>query len=253
MKVGSFMGREETRAVRTRQRAKCRRATGRAREAGAPPHASSAGFKQTAQEMARRSVPPHSTPSGAWLGRGSATALRRDPLSTTTASECSATVGQMWRGMPCSTWPMANSAGARRLDDEMLLALHHRDGVGQFEQAHARVRILGGDGFVAEVEAEAIRAGLADDAREQHRGGLEGEVGIFVAVAEVPQHRGAGRAFAVACATRGSEMSASHRRRAAGPGRPMPSSFARIASTGANAASHCARRAAGSGSVMWPS
>ena len=86
---------------------------------------------------------------------------------------------------------------ARCLDDEVLLALHHGDGLGQFEDFHARMRHLGGDGLVAEVEAEAVRRGLADDAREQHGGVLECEVRELVAVAEVPQHRRARRAFAI--------------------------------------------------------
>ncbi len=81
---------------------------------------------------------------------------------------------------------------AFRFEDEMLLALHHRDSIRQFLEADAWMRILGRDGFVAEVEREAIMAGFADDAGEQHGGGLERQVGgVFVTITKIPQHGGA--------------------------------------------------------------
>jgi len=88
-------------------------------------------------------------------------------------------------------------AGARRFDDEVFLAVHDGGGVGKFEQAHARVWVLRGDGFIAEVEAKTIGSGPADDAREQHRRGLEGEFREFVRVTEIPEYGGAGTQFAV--------------------------------------------------------
>ncbi len=88
--------------------------------------------------------------------------------------------------------------GAFGFEDEVFLALHDDGGVGQFFEADAGMRIFGGDGFVAEVEGDAVFTGLADDAGEEHGGGLEGEVGgVFVAVAEVPQDGGAGAEGAV--------------------------------------------------------
>jgi hypothetical protein len=45
----------------------------------------------------------------------------------------------------------------------MFLALTHGDGFGNIQQVHARMRIFRRDCLMAEVEAQTVRSGLADD------------------------------------------------------------------------------------------
>ena len=93
---------------------------------------------------------------------------------------------------------------------------------------------------------------LADDAREEQRGGLEGQVAVVPPVAGVPKHRRAGAAFHGAARV-DAGRSASRRRRHAARRSPARMSSSRSSATGAKAASQSAVRAARSGSWMWPS
>ena len=72
---------------------------------------------------------------------------------------------------------------------------HDRIRVGQLRKFRARLRIFSRDRFVPEIKADVVRAGFADDTREDAGGDLEIEVGIFFRVADVVQHAGAGTAF----------------------------------------------------------
>ena len=83
----------------------------------------------------------------------------------------------------------------RRFHDQMFFAVHHRFRVVEIQEDHARVRHLGGDGLVAEIEANAVRAGLADHAREENGSGQEMKVRQLPSVARVPEHAGAGAAL----------------------------------------------------------
>src|SRR5436190_7288267 len=80
-------------------------------------------------------------------------------------------------------------------DDQMLFAVRKGGGGGQIQEMDTGVRIFGGDGFVAEVEAEAAIAGFADDAGQNEGGGGEVHVRQFRGVALVPEHGGSGAAF----------------------------------------------------------
>ena len=60
--------------------------------------------------------------------------------------------------------------GATGFNDQMFLAVHHGLSIGQIEELDTRMRFLGGDGFVAQVQAKAIAAGLADDAGQNQSG-----------------------------------------------------------------------------------
>ena len=62
--------------------------------------------------------------------------------------------------------------GAGGLDDEVFFAVRDGARVGERGENRARVGHFAGDGFVAEVEAEAIGAGTADHACEEDGGGL---------------------------------------------------------------------------------
>jgi hypothetical protein len=55
--------------------------------------------------------------------------------------------------------------------NEVFLALHQDFGVFESLKFHPRVRILGCDRLVAEVEADAVCAGVADYPAEEKRGG----------------------------------------------------------------------------------
>lgn len=87
--------------------------------------------------------------------------------------------------------------GAFGFQHEMLLALHQRLRIRKLFEADTRMRILGGDGFVTEIEREAICSRLADHTGEQDGGRLEWQVGAAVAVAKIPQHCGARAACAI--------------------------------------------------------
>lgn len=54
----------------------------------------------------------------------------------------------------------------RGVHDQMSLALAAEGGVGDAEQGQARVGGIGGDGLVAQVEAEPAGARVADDPRQ---------------------------------------------------------------------------------------
>lgn len=82
--------------------------------------------------------------------------------------------------------------GEGGFEDEVFLVMHDGDGVGEGWEDDARVGHFGADGFVAEVEAEEVRGGFADDAAEEDGGVEEVEVGEFTAVAGVPEDAGAG-------------------------------------------------------------
>ena len=82
--------------------------------------------------------------------------------------------------------------GEGGFEDEVFLVMHDGDGVGEGWEVDARVGHFGGDGFVAEVEAEEVGGGFADDAAEEDGGVEEVEVGEFAAVAGVPEDAGAG-------------------------------------------------------------
>src|SRR5688572_4826065 len=56
--------------------------------------------------------------------------------------------------------------GVRGFDDQMFLAVRYGGGFGEVQEMHTGVWAFGSDGFVAEVEAQAVAAGLADDAGE---------------------------------------------------------------------------------------
>ena len=76
---------------------------------------------------------------------------------------------------------------AFRFEHEVLFTLHDRRGVWQLFKAHARMRILRCHGLVAEIEREAVFARLADDASEESRSRQEGQIGVLVPIAKVPQ------------------------------------------------------------------
>ena len=63
----------------------------------------------------------------------------------------------------------SEAPGVRRFDDEVFLAVHHGRGIRQIEQLHARVRVLGGDRLVPEIEAQPVRPGAAHDACQDER------------------------------------------------------------------------------------
>jgi hypothetical protein len=50
--------------------------------------------------------------------------------------------------------------GVRNFDHQMFLAMHDGGRVGQLDQAHARVRVLGGHGFVPESMQRRLAVGL---------------------------------------------------------------------------------------------
>ncbi len=87
--------------------------------------------------------------------------------------------------------------GEGGFEDEVFLVVHDGDGVGEGGEDDARVGHFRGDGFVAEVEAEEVRGGFADDAAEEDGGVEEVEVGEFAAVSGVPEDAGAGAGFDV--------------------------------------------------------
>ena len=93
--------------------------------------------------------------------------------------------------------PQRESGWVRNAKDKVLLALHQNIGVLESLKFHPGVRILGRHRFVAEVEADAIGTGVANHAAEEERGGEEGEVGVFFAVAEVPENGGSGGTHSV--------------------------------------------------------
>ena len=82
--------------------------------------------------------------------------------------------------------------GERGFEDEVFLVVHDGDGVWEGWEDDARVGHFGGDGFVAEVEAEEVGGGFADDAAEEDGGVEEVEIGELAAVAGVPEDAGAG-------------------------------------------------------------
>ena len=87
------------------------------------------------------------------------------------------------------------AGGAGGLDHEVFLAVRDGAGIGERGKECARVRHFAGDGFVAEVEAEAVRAGPADDAGEEDGGGEEIEIGDLGGVVRIPEDAGAGAAL----------------------------------------------------------
>ncbi len=93
--------------------------------------------------------------------------------------------------------PQRESGWVRNAKDKVLLALHQNFGVLESLKFYPGVRILGCDRLVAEVEADAVCAGVADYPAEEERGGEEGEVGVFFAVAEVPENGGSGGTHSV--------------------------------------------------------
>ena len=62
--------------------------------------------------------------------------------------------------------------------------------VSRIDQHDARMRVLRGNRLVPEVEADALAAGPAHDARQQHRRGQERKIRQVGPVAGVPQHGG---------------------------------------------------------------
>ena len=68
----------------------------------------------------------------------------------------------------------------------MLLALHQRQSLRQFLEAHAWMRVLGGHGLMAKIDGDAVVTWLADDPGEQHGRREKGHVREPVGIAEIP-------------------------------------------------------------------
>jgi hypothetical protein len=58
-------------------------------------------------------------------------------------------------GNPVENGANGKVVGPRSLHDEVLLAVHDCAGVGKVEEDDAGVRVLAGDGLMAEVETES--------------------------------------------------------------------------------------------------
>jgi hypothetical protein len=83
--------------------------------------------------------------------------------------------------------PDGKLAGARCLEDEVLFVMGDGLRIAEIGEVRTRMRHLGGDGFVADIEAQTVSGGLADNTSEQHRGVQEVEVGQVGRVTPVPQ------------------------------------------------------------------
>ena len=70
---------------------------------------------------------------------------------------------------------VANSVfvAATRFNNEMFFAVSDRLRIFQIKQDHSRVRHFRTNSLVTEVEAKAVWSRLADDPRQQQRGGFE--------------------------------------------------------------------------------
>ena len=79
--------------------------------------------------------------------------------------------------------------------DHVLLAVDHRPGIVELEQARARTGGVGGDRLVTQVKTKPAGARMADHPREQQGGRREWQVGIPRQIAVVVEHRRSRRTF----------------------------------------------------------
>src|SRR3954467_11928918 len=86
-------------------------------------------------------------------------------------------------------------SGRGSFENEMLLTVYDRIGVGELREFSARLRVLRGDRFVAEIEAYAIYAGLADNTCQNGGCDLKIEIGIFFRVTNIIENGSAWTAF----------------------------------------------------------
>ena len=78
---------------------------------------------------------------------------------------------------------------------EMLLVVGRYCGLWELGEHHTRVWHFAGYGFVAEVQAKAVPAGMANDPGQKGGGWEKSEIREFCAVSGIPQHRGARTTF----------------------------------------------------------
>lgn len=98
-----------------------------------------------------------------------------------------------WNGIKAITHREARRMAG--LEDEMFLAVIEGIGIFKAQKMRARVGIFRRDGFVAEIEANQVRARFADNPSQKKSGRDEGQVGEFCSVAPIPKNISSRAAF----------------------------------------------------------